>query len=149
MDVILKKDINNLGYANDIVTVKDGYAQNYLIPQGLAIVADKTNRKVHTEIMRQKAFKQEKARFEALSVAQKLESVSLRIGAKAAETGKIYGSVNAIQIAEALKEQYKIEVDRKKIILDGDSIKEVGTYEATINLHKDAKVNIRFEVFAE
>lgn len=149
MEVILKKDIHNLGYANDIVSVKDGYAQNYLIPQGMAIVADKTNRKVHAEVMKQKAFKQEKARFEALSQAQKLENTNLRIGAKAAETGKIYGSVNAIQIAEALKEQYNIEIDRKKIFLDGESIKEIGSYEATINLHKDAKVIIKFEVFAE
>ncbi|MDZ4203571.1 MAG: 50S ribosomal protein L9 [Bacteroidales bacterium] len=149
MDIILKKDIHKLGYTNDIITVKDGYAQNYLIPQGLAIVADKTNRKVHAEIMKQKAYKQEKAKFEALSLAQKLENVTLKIGAKAAESGKIYGSVNVIQIAEALKDQYKIEVDRKKIFIDGDSIKETGSYEATINLHRDAKVIIKFDVFAE
>lgn len=149
MDVILKQDIHNLGYANDIVTVKDGYARNYLIPQGLAIVADKTSRKVHAENLKQKAYKENKVRNEAEAMAAKLEKVTLTIGAKAASTGKIFGSVNAIQIAEALKEQFDYEVDRKRIKLDGDSIKELGSYEAVVNLHKDVKATIRFEVVAE
>jgi len=149
MDVILKQDIQNLGYANDIVTVKDGYARNYLIPQGLAIVADKTTRKIHAENLKQKAYKENKVRNEAEAMAAKLEKVTLTIGAKAASTGKIFGSVNAIQIAEALKEQFDYEVDRKRIKLDGDSIKELGSYEAVVNLHKDVKATIRFEVVAE
>ena len=149
MDVILKQDIQNLGYANDIVTVKDGYARNYLVPKGLAIFADKTSRKVHAENMKQKAFKDSKVRTEAEALAAKLDKVSLTIGAKAATTGKIFGSVNAIQIAEALKEQFDYEVDRKRIKLDGDSIKELGHYEAVVNLHKEVKATIKFEVVAE
>jgi large subunit ribosomal protein L9 len=149
MDIILKQDIQNLGYANDIVTVKDGYARNYLVPKGLAIIADKTSRKVHAENMKQKSFKESKVRTEAEALAAKLEKVSLTIGAKAATTGKIFGSVNAIQIAEALKEQFDYEVDRKRIKLDGDSIKELGQYEALVNLHKEVKATIKFEVVAE
>lgn len=149
MDIILKQDIQNLGYANDIVTVKDGYARNYLIPKGLAIIANKTSRKVHAENLKQKAYKESKIRNEAEALSAKLEKVSLTIGAKAATTGKIFGSVNAIQIADALKEQFDYEVDRKKIKLDGESIKELGNYEATVNLHKDVKATIRFEVVAE
>jgi large subunit ribosomal protein L9 len=149
MNVILKQDIHNLGYANDVVTVKDGYARNYLIPQGLAVVADKVNRKVHAENMKQKSFKEQKIRNESESLASKLDKVTLTIGAKAASTGKIFGSVNAIQIAEALKEQFNYEIDRKRIKLDGDSIKELGSYEAVVNLHKDVKATIRFEVVAE
>ncbi|HHN48174.1 MAG TPA: 50S ribosomal protein L9 [Bacteroidales bacterium] len=149
MDIILKQDIQNLGYANDIVTVKDGYARNYLVPKGLAIIADKTSRKVHAENMKQKAFKESKVRTEAEALAAKLEKVLLTIGAKAATTGKIFGSVNAIQIAEALKEQFNYEVDRKRIKLDGESIKELGQYEALVNLHKEIKATIKFEVVAE
>jgi len=149
MDVILKQDIHNLGYANEIVTVKDGFARNYLIPQGLAIVADKTSRKVHAENLKQKAYKETKARNEADAMAAKLEKINLTIGAKAASTGKIFGSVNAIQIAEALKEQFNYDVDRKRIKLDGESIKELGNYEAVVNLHKDVKATIKFEVVAE
>lgn len=149
MDIILKQDIQNLGYANDIVTVKDGYARNYLIPKGLAIIANKTSRKVHAENMKQTAYKESKVRNEAEALAAKLEKVSLTIGAKAATTGKIFGSVNAIQIADALKEQFDYDLDRKKIKLDGESIKELGNYEAIVNLHKDVKATIRFEVVAE
>ncbi len=149
MEVILKQDIHNLGYANDIVTVKDGYARNFLIPQGLAIVADATNRKVNAENQKQKSFKEIKIRSEAEAFASKLSKVTLTIGAKAASTGKIFGSVNAIQIAEALREQFNFDVDRKRIRLDGDSIKELGSYEAVVNLHKDVKATIKFEVVAE
>lgn len=149
MDVILKQDIQNLGYANDIVSVKDGYARNFLIPQGMAIIANETNRKVNAENQKQKTHKETKARNEAEALAEKLDKVTLTIGAKAATTGKIFGSVNAIQIAEALKEQFNYELDRKRIKLDVDSIKELGNYEATINLHKDVKATIKFEVVAE
>lgn len=149
MEVILKQDVHNLGYANDIVTVKDGYARNYLIPQGIAMVADKTNRKINAENQKQKSFKEIKVRSEAEAFAAKLGKVTLTIGAKAASTGKIFGSVNALQIAEALREQFNFDVDRKKIRLDGDSIKELGSYEATLGLHKDVKATIKFEVVAE
>ena len=149
MEIILKQDVLNLGYTNDILKVKNGYARNYLIPQGFAVAANETNRKVHAENIKQKAFKAEKIKLEAQSLAQRLENLTVKIGAKAATTGKIFGSVNTIQIAEAIKEQHNIEVDRKKISIVGDHIKEVGSYKAIINLHKESKVEISLEVVAE
>ncbi|MEI6060700.1 MAG: 50S ribosomal protein L9 [Bacteroidota bacterium] len=149
MEIILKKDVTNLGYAHDVVTVKDGFARNYLIPQGHAVMATEPNRKINAENLRQKSFKEQKTRKEAEVVAKSLENVTVKIGAKAAATGKIYGSVNAIQIAEALQDQFKIEIDRKKIHVDGESIKETGSYTANIRLHKDLSVTINFEVIAE
>lgn len=149
MEVILLQDVPKLGYADEIVNVKNGYALNYLIPQGLAIMATPSNRKILAENLRQRAFKLEKIKNLALEMAQKLEGLKVRIGAKASSTGKIFGSVNAIQIAEAIKEQHGLEVDRKRIIVDGENVKELGTYTATINLHKEVKAKIEFEVFAE
>jgi large subunit ribosomal protein L9 len=149
MEIILKKDVTNLGYAHDVVTVKDGFARNFLIPQGQAVMATVPNRKINAEDLRQKSFKAQKTRLEADVVAKSLENVTVKIGAKAAETGKIYGSVNAIQIADALRDQFKIDIDRKKIHVDGESIKETGSYTASIRLHKDLLVNINFEVIAE
>jgi len=149
MDIILKQDIKKLGYTNDIVTVKNGYARNYLLPKGMAISATPTNRKVLAENLKQKSFKEEKIRKEAETLAKALDGITVKIGAKAAESGKIFGSVNNIQISEALKDQFSYNIDRKKILVDGDSIKELGTYTAEIVLHKDIKSNINFEVFAE
>lgn len=149
MEVILKKDIPNLGYANDLVTVKPGYARNYLIPKRMAEFATKGNKKSREEIMNQKAYKEEKIRKEAETKAEALQGVKLRIGAKAGTSGKIFGSVNAVQIANALQEQYSYEIDRKKIEVDGDSIKEVGSYDATVKLYKDIEAKIHFEVVGE
>lgn len=149
MEIILKKDVTDLGYAHDVVTVKDGYARNFLIPQGHAVMATESNKKINAEDLRQKSFKAQKTRKEAEIVAKSLENVTVKIGAKAAASGKIYGSVNAIQIAEALQDQFKIEIDRKKIHVDGESIKETGNYTANIRLHKDLQVTINFEVIAE
>lgn len=149
MEVILIQDVPKLGYTDEIVNVKNGYALNYHIPKGYAIMANPSNRKVLAENLKQKAFKQEKVQNEALELAKKLDGLLIRVGAKASSSGKIYGSVNALQIAEVLKNQHHIEVDRKRILIDGDSIKELGTYTATINLHKDVKATIQFEVFAE
>ncbi|NWJ50248.1 MAG: 50S ribosomal protein L9 [Bacteroidetes bacterium] len=149
MEIILKKDVTKLGYANDIVTVSNGYARNYLIPQGYAVLATATNKKIVAENVKQRAFKAAKLKTEAEDIAKSIEAVSVRIGAKAAQNGKIYGSVNALQIAEALKEQANIEVDRKKIIIDGESVKEVGEYVAKINLGKEVSASIKFEVYAE
>jgi large subunit ribosomal protein L9 len=149
MEIILKQDINNLGYKDDQVKVKNGYARNYLIPQGFAVMASETNKKIHAENLKQRAFKLEKIRNEAETFAKSLENVVVKIGAKAGASGKIYGSVNSIQIAEALKEQFNIEVDRKKVVIIGESVKELGTYKAKINLHKEIKAEISFEVFAE
>ncbi|MBQ2852860.1 MAG: 50S ribosomal protein L9 [Bacteroidales bacterium] len=149
MEIILKQDVKNLGYKNDVVNVKPGYARNFLIPQGMAILATPSARKVLAEEIRQQAFKQERIKKEATELAQVLEGLSLRIAAKASESGKIYGSVNNVQIANAIKEAKDLTVDRKQIIIKEDSIKEVGTYSAVIRLHKEVSVEISFEVFAE
>ena len=149
MEIILTQDVKNLGYKNDIVNVKPGYARNYLIPQGMAILATESARKVLAENMRQQAYKQEKIKKEAEEIAAVLEGLSLRIPAKAASTGKIYGSVNNVQIANAIKEAKGIDIDRKHILVDDDTIKEVGNYKAKVRLHKDVTVEISFEVFAE
>ena len=149
MEIILKQDVKNLGYKNDVVNVKPGYARNFLIPQGMAILATPSARKILAEEIRQQAFKQERIKKEATELAQVLEGLSLRIAAKASETGKIYGSVNNVQIANAIKEAKDLTVDRKQIIIKEDSIKEVGTYSAVIRLHKEVSVEISFEVFAE
>jgi len=149
MEIILKKDVTDLGYAHDVVNVRDGFARNFLIPQGHAVMATEPNRKINAEDLRQKSFKAQKTRNEAELVAKSLENTTVKIGAKAAETGKIYGSVNAIQIADALRDQFKIDIDRKKIHVDGESIKETGNYTASIRLHKDIQVTINFEVVAE
>ena len=149
MQIILIQDVKNLGYKNDIVNVKLGYARNYLIPQGMAILATESARKVLAENMRQQAYKQEKIKKEAQDIATLLEGLTLRIPAKAAATGKIFGSVNNVQIANAIKEAKGIEIDRKQIMIDDNTIKEVGNYTAKIRLHKEVSVDINFEVFAE
>jgi large subunit ribosomal protein L9 len=149
MEVILKQDVPNLGYTNEKVNVKPGYARNYLIPKGLALPATETNRKILAENMKQKAHKEEKIRKGAEDLATSLKNITVKIGAKAAESGKIFGSVNAIQIAQAIKDQFNFDIDRKKIIVDQEHIKELGSYKAKINLHKDIHVEISFEVFAE
>jgi large subunit ribosomal protein L9 len=147
MEVILKQDIHTLGYKNDIVTVKNGYGRNYLIPNGLAILATESAKKMHAENMRQRAHKEEKIKNEALEIAKKLEKVTLSLGAKTSTTGKIFGSVNNIQIAEALASQ-GFEIDRKVISIK-DAVKEIGKYTATVKLHKEVKVEIEFEVVSE
>jgi len=149
MDIILTQDVKNLGYKNDIVTVKPGYARNYLIPQGFAILATESARKVLAENMRQQAYKLEKIKKDAEGVATVLEGLTLRIPTKAGETGKIYGSVNNVQIANAIKEAKGIEIDRKQIMLDENTIKEIGKHNVKIRLHKDVMVEIELEVFAE
>ena len=149
MEIILKQDIPTLGYTNDVVKVKAGYARNFLIAKGLAIPATETNLKILSENLKQKAFKEDKVRKEAETLAKALGGITVKIGAKAADTGKIYGSVNNIQTAEAIKKQYNYDVDRKKIFVDGEHIKELGTYTADVHLHKEIKVCINFEVFPE
>jgi len=149
MEVILKQDIPNLGYANEKVNVKPGYGRNYLIPKGIAILATDSNKKVLSEVMKQKAHKEAKIKGTAEEVAKGLQNIIVKIGAKAAESGKIFGSVNTIQIAQALKDQFNFEIDRKKIRVEQEHIKELGTYKAKITLHKDVHVELTFEVFAE
>lgn len=149
MEVILKQDIKSLGYKDDIITVKAGYARNYLIPQGLAIAANETNRKILAEVKRQRAFKDEKILKEAETLGKALEGLTLKIGAKAGTSGKIFGSVNDIQISQAIKDQHNFDIERKMIEVDGDSIKELGTYKARIKVHKEVEVEITFEVVEE
>ncbi|MCF8364609.1 MAG: 50S ribosomal protein L9 [Bacteroidales bacterium] len=148
MEIILKQDIANLGYENEIVTVKPGYARNFLIPKGMAMIASETNKKIIAEVQRQKSFKETKLRDEATTTAKLLEKLNLTIGAKVGTSGKIFGSVNAIQISDALKEK-NFEIDRKKIDVDGDAIKEIGDYVAKVHLYKDIKASVKFEVVAE
>ena len=149
MQIILKQDVPNLGFKDDIVTVKTGYAQNFLIPKGMAILASETNKKILAENLKQKAHKEAKIRKEAEQLAESLKSIAVKVGAKASSTGKIFGSVTNIQLAEAIKNQYNFEVDRKKILLKDDHIKELGTYTATLRLHKEVSVAVNFEVVAE
>ena len=148
MEVILKQDIENLGYENEIVKVKNGYARNYLIPKGMAILATDTNKKILAEVQRQKHFKEQKLRKDAEKTQKLIEKIELRIGAKAGTSGKIFGSVNAIQIAEALKEK-GFDIDRKKVDVDGENIKELGNYIAKVHLYRDIKAELKFEVYAE
>ncbi len=149
MEIILKQDVPNLGFKDDLVTVKDGYANNYLIPKGLAILAIPSEKKKLAETFRQRAFKEEKVKKEADKLAEKLQDIDVKIGAKVGASGKIFGSVNALQIAEAIKNQYDLEIDRKKIMVDGDAIKELGQYTAKINLHKEVRIDLKFEVVGE
>jgi large subunit ribosomal protein L9 len=149
MEVILKQDIPNLGYKNDLIKVKAGYARNYLIPKGLAILATETNKKVQAEVVKQKAFKEEKIKKEAEEIAKALQAIDLKIGAKSGTSGKIFGSVNAVQIANAIKENHNMDIDRKLIIVDGESIKELGEYKAKVKLHKEVEIDLKFEVVAE
>jgi len=148
MEVILKHDVPNLGFKDDIINVKNGYAMNYLIPQGFAISAIGSNRKAHNEILKQRAHKEEKIKQEALQLSDTLKGLTLTIGAKTSTKGKIFGSVNAIQIAESLQEK-GYNIDRKQITFKEDLIKEVGTYHARIRLHKEVYVEIPFEIVGE
>jgi large subunit ribosomal protein L9 len=147
MEIILKQDIKNLGEKDDVVNVKPGYGRNYLIPQGFATMATPSARKVLAENLKQAAFKQDKIKKDADAIAARLEGVILKIGAKAGESGKIFGSVNTIQIADALKKE-GFEVDRRRITFDSEP-KFVGEYIANLNLHKEVKVKVPFEVIAE
>jgi large subunit ribosomal protein L9 len=149
MEIILKQDVPNLGFKDDILTVKDGYARNFLIPQGLAMLAISSEKKKLAETLKQRAHKENKVKKEAETLAQKMSEIHVKIGAKVGASGKIFGSVNALQIAEAIKKQYDIEIDRKKIMVDGDAVKEVGVYKAKVNLHKEVRFDIKFEVIAE
>lgn len=148
MEIILKQDVKGLGYKFDLVTVKNGYGRNYLIPQGIGTLATESAKKMHAETMKQRSFKEDKLRKEATASAEKLAGVTLKVGAKAGEQGKIFGSVTNIQLADALqKAGYNIE--RKNIELTGDGIKQLGNYTAKVRLYKEIVANINFEVVAE
>jgi large subunit ribosomal protein L9 len=147
MEIILKEDIVNLGYKNDIVTVKDGYGRNFLIPTGKAVIATPSAKKMLAEDLKQRAHKLEKIKNDAVELAAKLDGVSLTIATKVSSTGTIFGSVSNIQIADALT-KLGFEIDRKTIVVK-DAVKEVGSYKAVVKLHKEVSVEIPFEVVAE
>lgn len=148
MNIILLRDIETLGQKDDIITVKDGYARNFLIPKKMAVKATESAVKILAENKKQRAFKEAKMKEEAVAIAAKLENKKVKIGAKTSTSGKIFGSVNTIMLAEAINKK-GFEIDRKQILLEEDHIKEVGTYVAKIRLHKDVIVEIEFEVVAE
>ncbi len=148
MEVILKKNVDNLGYTNEVVSVKPGYGRNFLIPQGYATLATASAKKAHEEIMRQKSHKDSKILAEAQELATKIEGSTVKIITKAGEKGKIFGSVNTVQLSDALKAE-GIDIDRKSLKIKDEPIREIGTYEATANLHKDVKATFSFEVVGE
>jgi len=148
MEVILKKNVDKLGYTNEVVTVKPGYGRNFLIPQGYAILATASAKKAHEEIMRQKSHKESKMLAEAQEVAAKLADVTLSIATKAGENGKIFGSVNTVQIAEALREA-GFDIDRKSLKIKDEPIRDLGTFEAEANLYKGVKQTCKIEVVSE
>lgn len=147
MKIILKEDVHNLGYKDDVVEVKDGYGRNYLIPTGKAVIASESAIKVLAENQRQRAHKLAKIKADAEALAASLADVKLTIGAKTSSTGTIFGSVNAIQIAEAL-EKAGFNIDRKVISIK-QPVKEVGNYVAVLKLHKEVSAEVPFEVIAE
>jgi len=148
MEVILKKNVDNLGYVNEIVTVKPGYGRNFLIPQGYAVLATASAKKAHAEVMKQKAHKESKILAEAQELGKKLEATEVKITTKAGEKGKIFGSINTIQLSEALKAE-GLDIDRKSLKIKDEPIREVGSYEATANLHKEVQSSFKFEVIGE
>ena len=148
MEVILLQDTSKLGQKDDIVVVRNGYANNYLIPKGYAVAATSSAKKMHAENLKQRAHKEEKIKANAQEIAARMAGISLVVGAKTSTSGKIFGSVNTIQIAEALKSK-GFEVDRRNITLPEDQIKEVGKYKAVVRLHREVRVDVDFEIIAE
>ena len=148
MEVILKQDVEHLGFANDLVKVKDGFARNYLLPRGLAVSATASQRKQLTETLKQRAHKEAKLREDADKNAAKLIDQTIRIGAKVGEKGRIFGSVNTIMLSDAFK-VLGVDLDRKYIKLKGEAIKTIGTYQAEVTFHRDVVKTINFEVVEE
>jgi large subunit ribosomal protein L9 len=148
MEVILKQDVKNLGYKDDVVSVKPGYGRNFLIPQGMAQLATDSSKKVLKETVKQRAFKDQKIKASAESAAAKLKDMVVKVGAKAGESGKIFGSVTSVQLADAIK-KLGVEVDRKNIVLSSETVKTLGTYSAEVRLHKEVVTTVNFEVVQE
>ena len=148
MEVILKQDVQNLGNKDEIVTVKNGYGANWLIPQGLAVMATPSAKKIHAENMRQRAHKEAALRADAQAKADKMEGITVKVAAKVSEKGKIFGSISNIQVAEALEAAGQ-DVEKKNITLVGDAaIKELGSYQAVVKVYKDIKATVNVEVVA-
>jgi len=147
MEIILKEDVINLGYKGDIVSVKAGYGRNFLIPTKKAVMATESAKKMLAEDLKQRAHKLERLKNDAIELAEKLKDITLNVGAKTSTTGKIFGAVGPIQLADAF-EKAGFTVDRKVIVLK-DAVKEIGSYTATLKLHKEVTVDVAFEVVAE
>ncbi|MCH1478650.1 MAG: 50S ribosomal protein L9 [Crocinitomicaceae bacterium] len=148
MEVILKKNVSKLGYTNDIVKVKPGYGRNFLIPQGYAVLATASAKKAHAEVLKQKSHKEEKLLSEAQGIAEKIGNLEISIATKAGDKGKIFGSINTIQLSDALKKA-GFEIDRKSLKIKEEPIKELGSYEAEVNLYKGVIQTLKFEVVEE
>jgi len=147
MEIILKEDVINLGYKGDVVKVRDGYGRNFLIPQKKAVLATESAKKMLAEDLRQRAHKLERIKNEAVELAEKVKDITLTIGAKTSTTGKIFGAVSTVQIADAF-EKAGFTVDRRVIVLK-EPVKEIGSYKATLKLHKEVSVEVAFEVVSE
>jgi len=148
MQIILKENIEKLGAKDEIVVVKPGYARNYLIPRGYAVPATESALKMHAENLKQRAHKETKILAEAQATAEKIASVSIKLTTKASDTGKIFGSINTIQLSEALAKE-GFAIDRKSISISEEHIKNLGTYEARVKLHKEVSATFNFEVVGE
>ena len=147
MELILKNDVPNLGFKDDLVSVKNGYGRNYLIPQGIAVLATDSAKKMHEETIKQRTKKDAKLKAEAQIIAEKIAGLTIKVSAKAGESKKIFGSVNNIQVAESLGVS-GVEVDRKAIKILGGNPSELGSYEAEVKLHKEVSATFKFEVVA-
>lgn len=147
MEVILRQDMENLGYEGDVVDVKAGYARNFLIPRGIVVTANKSNLKMAEENQRQAAHKREKLKAEATEKAQKMEATTIKLPAKTGTSGKIFGTITTLQIANVLQEK-GFDVDRKKISLD-EEVKNIGTYTANVNLHREVTAKVSIEIIPE
>jgi large subunit ribosomal protein L9 len=149
MEVILKQDIKNVGYKDDVVKVRPGFGRNYLIPNGMAIAADATAKKIHAENVKQRAHKEVKIKAEAEKNAAKLGEMTVKVGAKTGENGKIFGSITSVQLADALK-KLGFDLDRRNITIENeDAVKTTGTYNAKVRLHKEVLASFKFEVVSE
>ena len=148
MEVILKQDIDKLGYKDDLVVVKNGYGRNFLIPQGKAVLATESVKKMHEETVRQRSKRLEKERDAARKSADKMMEMTIKVGAKVGDAGKIFGSVNSIQLAEEIA-KLGVTVDRKRVKIKDEPIKAIGTYEAEVGFHRDVVETILFEVVGE
>jgi len=145
MEIILKQDVKNLGYADDIVKVRNGYGRNYLIPNGYAVIANDTNKKIHAEVVKQRAHKIGKLRMDADKLAAALEGVTLSIGAKVGENGKLFGSVTSQQLVDKLKSM-GYAIDKKQVVMPEEHIKKTGSYTAEVIVHRDIRAKLNFEV---
>jgi large subunit ribosomal protein L9 len=145
MEVILKQDIKNLGYTDDVVKVRGGFGLNYLIPNGMAVIANPTNRKIHAEVVKQRAHKLGKLKGDAEKLAASLEGVTLNIPAKVGDKGKLFGSVTSQNLVDVLKKM-GLDIDKKQITMPEEHIKKTGTYTATVTVHRDIKAKLSFDV---